>query len=247
MRNAEVGAYVRLLASYWDNNGLPFNQRALTRIAKIEAGDEVDLGEILGEFFIAKDGILYHEEMDVLRIEAMGEEDANRRRTVPARLALAGQRSSVTVPVTETEVEVDVEEDSETEPKSERDSHSEEESDAHEDAERRQVAVDSGSQTPVQTTPTSWHQSVNLKPDGRAQNGAVPAVSSAQSRVIFRLKDGTDIPLSALTDETQLSDTALTTLKQLAERFESIPETRVTANHLPSVMRQWLQPSREAA
>jgi uncharacterized protein YdaU (DUF1376 family) len=105
--NAEVGAYIRLLASYWDNNGLTLNQRALSRIARIEAEDDVNLDALVGEFFEIKNGRLHHEEMDALRIEAIGEEDANRRRTSPARAALAEQRKSVTIPVADTEVDVD--------------------------------------------------------------------------------------------------------------------------------------------
>lgn len=128
--NAEVGAYVRLLASYWDNNGLPYTERALTRIAKIEAGDNVDLGEILGEFFIVEDSVIRHEELDALRIEAIGEEDARKRRTLPGRIALAERRKAVTIPVTETDVEEDIEEDIEEEeypdPEPEGEAHSDE-------------------------------------------------------------------------------------------------------------------------
>jgi uncharacterized protein YdaU (DUF1376 family) len=121
LSNAEVGAYVRLLASYWDNNGLPYNERLLTRIAKIEPSDDVDLGALVGEFFDLEDGDIRHEELDVLRTQAIGEEDANRRRTEPARVALIEKRRSVTIPVTETEV--DIEEEGEGEPESEGDSH----------------------------------------------------------------------------------------------------------------------------
>jgi len=36
-------------------------------------------------------------------------------------------------------------------------------------------------------------------------------------------------------------------LKQLAERFESIPETEIIAEELPNEMKQWLQSSCKAA
>lgn len=258
LSNAEVGAYVRLLASYWDNSGLPFNQRALTRIAKIEAGEDVDLGEIVAEFFIVNDGILRHEELDELRVDAIGEEDANRRRTLNARLALIGKRSSVTIPVTETEVEVDIEaeeegeEDSEPEFRPRKQTHTQTEdpdsqADAHEEADPQPVAVYSGPQAPVPVVPARTHQNASIKPDGAAQGGAVPAVSSAQSGISFRLKDGSSISLSACVDESRLSPEATATLKQLAERFESIPATRVAAEQLSGDIGQWLRPSRKLA
>lgn len=193
LSNAEVGAYIRLLASYWDNNGLPFNDRALIRIAKIETEDDVDLSAILGEFFNVEDNAIRHEEMDALRIEAIGEEDAKRRRTSPARAALAEQRRSVTVPVTETEVDVEVEREAEGYPEPKGDPHSDErsrkqthtqtedrQSDAEPDPELRQAVSHSGSQVSVQATPTRTRRSVSLKPDGGAQGGAVPTASSAE-------------------------------------------------------------------
>lgn len=198
LSNAEVGAYVRLLASYWDNNGLPDNERALTRIAKIEDGDDLVLGVILGEFFNMEDNRIRHEVLDVLRIEAIREGEANRRRTLPARVARAKQRQSVTIPVTDTEVEADVEEDSEPERESElkEDSHSDgrprkqthtqtedldPKADAQEDAELQEGIGNSGDQVPDQPAPIRAHQSVSLKPDGGAQGCAAPAASSVIS------------------------------------------------------------------
>lgn len=260
LSNAEVGAYVRLQASYWDNNGLPLDGLALSRIARIEEGDDLVLEEILGEFFYAKDGILRHEELDTQRVDAIGEEDANKRRTLPARLALAEYRNHVTVPVTETEVEVDEEGDAESEEypdpeskseeypdsESEGNPHPGEEPDAQDYAEQlQQAAGDVGSQ--ILAAPTRPHQSASLKPDGGAQGGAAPAVSAAESGISFLLKDGSNVPLSAFWGETQLSDTEVSALSKLAEKFESSPQSRVPREWLPRVTSRWLQHSRRAA
>ena len=201
LSNAETGAYIRLLAFYWDNNGLPFDKRALTRIARIEPCDDVALEEIVSDFFIVKDGAFRHEELDALRIEAIGEEEANRRRTLPARVALAEQRRSVTFPVTETEVDVDVEGevDPDSDPESESDGNSDSDEEPDEDAEQGlQVAGESGSQITAQTTPTSEHQSASIKPDGGAQGGAAPAVSAAKLGISFRLKGRQQYPAVCL-------------------------------------------------
>jgi len=166
----------------------------------------------------------------------------------------------VTVPVAETEVEVEGEREEDPEPESEseseRDSHPNgrprnqtytQNEDPDSQSEVRPVASESGYQVPVQTTLTRAHQSVSLKPDGGAQGAAVPAVSPVHFGISFRLKDGSSIPLPASVDGSRPSVERFATLKQLAERFESIPETRVIAEELPNVMKQWLQPSREAA
>lgn len=195
LSNTEVGAYIRLLTSYWENNGLPFNQRALSRIAKIEPEDDVDLGTLVGEFFLVKDGILRNEELDLLCINAIGEEDANKRRTQAARDALAKKRGSVTIPVTDTDVEVDVdeEENPEGDPEREEDQESDsrprnqtqnqtEHTDLQPEAEtemtqpsRQETAGSSVSQATAQNCPASVHQSASLKPDSRAQGSIAPA------------------------------------------------------------------------
>lgn len=268
--NTEVGAYIRLLASYWNNNGLPFNEQALSRIARIEAEDNVDLGALVGEFFEIQDGHLRHEEMDALRIEAIGEEDANRRRTFRARATLAEQRKSVTIPVADTEVDIDVDGDREGNPDREREGdpepeehphpevkfknqtdtrtvNADPEADRHRDAERLPPCGDSGGKISVQIATSRRSQSASLNPDGVAQGGAAPAASSVQSDISFRLKDGSVSQLSEFCDRSQLSAKPVGTLKQLAERFESIPQTRVTGEELPKVMRQWLLVSGNAA
>lgn len=163
LSNTEVGAYVRLLASYWEKNGLPLDQRALNRIAKIEPEDDVDLSAILGEFFSLEDGNFSHEYLDALRVDAIGEEDAKKRRTLPARQALAAQRRSVTMPVAETEVDVDVE--TEEEPESER------EGDSNSDSKPR-------NQTQNQTENPQSEQ--DSHPDGIPRNQANTQTAQAE-------------------------------------------------------------------
>ena len=276
LSNVEVGAYVRLLASYWEKNGLPFNQRALNRIAKIEPEDDVDVAAIVGEFFNVEDGTIIHEHLDALRVEAIGEEDAKKRRTLSARLALAEQRKSVTFPVADTYVNIDDVEREET-PTNQMDSQTANHQieirdpqmnqmdsetgnlqmdreteppnkDSQEDSALRQLAIGSGPQISVQAAPTRTRQSVSLKPDGGAPRGAVPAAGSAQSGISFLLADGGSIPLSAFVEEgTLVPSEMLVPMKQLAERFASIPETRVTADELPDIIEGWRRRSRRAA
>lgn len=137
LSNAAVGVYIRLVASYWDNNGLPFDERALKRIARIESVDDVDLGALLGEFFELKDGAICHAELDSLRIAATNEDEANRRRTLPARMALAAQRGSVAMTVTE--IEVDPEEEQEREEEQEAHEQGNEDSDQKPHAHKRVI------------------------------------------------------------------------------------------------------------
>lgn len=141
LSNAAVGAFMRLQVSYWDNNGLPFDERALKRIAKIEPADDVDLSELLGEFFELKDGSIRHEELDALRVAATKEEEAKRRRTLPARIALAAQRGPVAASVTETEVEQEVDAEVEQEQEQEaRAREQEREEQANEDSDQKPQA-----------------------------------------------------------------------------------------------------------
>lgn len=49
------------------------------------------------------------------------------------------------------------------------------------------------------------------------------------------------LPLSTFLDENQLDADAIATLKQLAQRYELIPETRITLRELPGEIGQWLR------
>ena len=91
------------------------------------------------------------------------------------------------------------------------------------------------------------HQSESNKPDGAAQGEAVPAVSSVQTGISFRLKDGSSFPLPELDDDAGLNAADFAALKQLAQRFESIPQSRVTAGELPGLIGRWLRPLRRPA
>jgi hypothetical protein len=54
-----------------DNNGLPFDDKALTKIAKIEPeDDDVDFGTLLGALFDLKDGNLRHEHTNQRNVSA---------------------------------------------------------------------------------------------------------------------------------------------------------------------------------
>lgn len=112
LSNAEVGAYIRLMISYWGSSGLPNDERKLKRIAQIQSAEDGDLCSILGEFFdVDENDVIRHRELDNLLVEAIGEQDANTRRTENARKARAAGRGSVTdnvtTSVTETDVDVD--------------------------------------------------------------------------------------------------------------------------------------------
>jgi hypothetical protein len=77
--------------------------------------------------------------------------------------------------------------------------------------------------------------------------GQTAAASSAHPGISFRLKDGRSMPLSAFADESDMPDVVSSLMRQLAARFELIPENRVAADGLPGVVRLWLQPLRKGS